>query len=97
MQELPFALTRVFTAGHHVKLQDDEVPEGASLYGSQNFIIDDDGKPRTRYGSKYLGRISSFTPQCTGSAVLRRRDGVKIPVVFSGGYSIIISPHFIER
>lgn len=94
MPEIPFALTQQFTAGHHVKLQDDEVPSGASVYGSQNFIIDDDGHPRLRLGSKYLGRISPYTSACTGSATLRRRDGVKIPVVFSGSYSIYLHPDF---
>lgn len=94
MPEIPFALTQKFTAGHHVKLQDDEVPTGASVFGSQNFIIDDDGKPRLRPGSEYLGRISPYTSACTGSATLRRRDGVKIPVVFSGSYSIYLHPDF---
>ena len=94
MPEYPFAMTDNFLAGHHVKLQDDEVPAGASIFGSKNFVLDDDGKWRTRPGSAYLGRISSYSTACTGGTTIRRRDGVQIPVVMSGTYSLYLHPDY---
>lgn len=81
-----------FVAGYQHKLQQDELPSGSMAMDSFNFMIDVDGKPTTRQGTQYFGSKSSDTDPCTSSAVLRRRDGVELPVVFYGTKAKYFNP-----
>jgi hypothetical protein len=94
MPEYGFALASNFLSGFQQKLQEDELKSGSSTSGSKNFILDDDGKWRTKYGTRYFGRKSTYSNTCTSSAVLHRRDGVDIPVVFTGTYSLYLHPDY---
>lgn len=94
MPENNFSLTRQFISGFQQKLQDDETLPGTALRGSENFILDDDGKWRTKYGTSYLGRKSAYTNACTSSTTLHRRDGVSIPIVWTGTYSLYLHPDY---
>lgn len=88
--------TTKYTAGYHDKLQDDEVPPGAAVRGSQNFVLGNDGKWTTRGGSQYLGTRSAHTDGCTSSLKLLRRDNVEIPVVFYGTRSKYLHPSTLD-
>lgn len=74
--------TTRYISGFHDKLSQDEIPQGSAVRGSQNFVLDNEGKWTTRLGSLYLGTRSSNTGGCTSSLKLLRRDGVEIPVKF---------------
>jgi len=88
-----FRLTQLFTAGYQNKLQLDEVEDGSMVNGSFNVIIDDDGKPRTRYGSRFLGTpLTALTGGTTSSARLRRRDGFEIPINSFSTYTRYLHP-----
>lgn len=88
--------TTKHTSGYHDKLQDDEVPEGSAVRGSQNFVLGNDGKWTTRGGSKYLGTRSSDTGGCTSSLKLLRRDSVELPVIFYSTKSKYLHPSTLD-
>ena len=93
--EIKFSLVEdFFKAGYQNKLQVDECPPGAAVADSKNFILDDDGKWTTRSGSAYYGRKSTYSTPSTGGTVLHRRDGVNIPIVMSGTYSLYLHPDY---
>lgn len=87
-----YQLVEKFTAGFVSKLRQDEVDPGSAVEGSYNFILDDDGKWRTRPGTQYLGRISSDTYPITSCGIVRRRDGVQVPYIFYNTVADYYSP-----
>lgn len=90
-----FALEELFISGYQDKLQQDEVPQGAAIAGSSNFILDDDGKWTTRPGTQYLGTPvdpDELSGGCTSAARLRLRDGEEIPVVAANDFTRYLNP-----
>lgn len=87
-----FQLVEKFISGFVSKLRPDEVDPGSAVEGSFNFILDDDGKWRTRPGTEYLGRVSTDTSAVTSVAILRRRDGVQLPIIFYSTVAEYYSP-----
>lgn len=79
-----FQLERKFTSGYLDKIPVFEMPEGAAQAGSYNFIVGEDGKWATRWGTKYFGTPSTDTGGCRNASVLIRRDGIEIPTVQYG-------------